>query len=416
MLPGSPNQRAIMILEETKSKHIHGSGPVRSGKTRPGVRGLVRYASRYFGGYDWFLASPSEKQWDGVLGDEARLWAYEHNVQFKRVRGHWELPSWVPGAAPNRFWQVLGTDERSATRAASFTFAGGLGDETTDLAERLISILMERTVSIQAAKSLWFMNPYGPRHPYKVKYLDRLAKGHTWLKFQLADNPSLPPEAEEELLAIYPPGPERQRRVYGEWAAAEGLIYSDYMRAVRRRLLTGVRALFVALDHGSASVTCGHLIGAWSGGAHVLDTFAYDARISVPLSDRALAEMYVERYGAGVRAWIVDPQAHGFRLALAEELAKFGVYGNVIAAENDLNPGIQITQRWLWSGRLTIDPDHCEYLETDLDTYRWDAKAAREGVEKPLKLEAHAVDGLRYFVATLVMAQSDAAQWQGLNE
>jgi phage terminase large subunit len=93
---------------------------------------------------------------------------------------------------------------------------------------------------------------------------------------------------------------------------------------------------------------------------------------------------------------VVDPSAASFKA----EMLKRGIWH--ADAENDVTDGIRIVsmilnQRLVHFCRQTVGKTIQE-----MQTYAWDAKAAKRGEEKPLKIHDHGPDAFRYFAKTEV--------------
>jgi phage terminase large subunit len=94
---------------------------------------------------------------------------------------------------------------------------------------------------------------------------------------------------------------------------------------------------------------------------------------------------------------VVDPSAASFIVALR-------VAGYiVIPAKNDVMDGIKRVSSLIAKRRLSIHSS-CKGLIAEMERYLWDEKASRYGEEKPLKIDDHAPDALRYFCMTCLGA------------
>jgi hypothetical protein len=98
----------------------------------------------------------------------------------------------------------------------------------------------------------------------------------------------------------------------------------------------------------------------------------------------------------------VDPSAASF----INQLWADGVPG-VARAVNDVLDGIRSVSVALGSGLLSVHRS-CAGLVTELPGYAWDDKAAKKGEDKPLKVNDHSCDALRYAL------HSTAHDWRGL--
>ena len=96
--------------------------------------------------------------------------------------------------------------------------------------------------------------------------------------------------------------------------------------------------------------------------------------------------------GRNITAVVVDPSAASFM----ELLRRRG--WRVRKADNDVLSGIRRTSDLLKSGRLVIC-DTCVDCLREMEQYVWDLKAGKDGVKKE---HDHAMDDMRYFVATVI--------------
>ena len=66
-------------------------------------------------------------------------------------------------------------------------------------------------------------------------------------------------------------------------------------------------------------------------------------------------------------------------------------------AENDVRVGIQRVQKCFSYGIVTVSPVQ-EKLDWELGLYEFDKDSIDKGIEKPVKVNDHACDALRYCV------------------
>ena len=97
--------------------------------------------------------------------------------------------------------------------------------------------------------------------------------------------------------------------------------------------------------------------------------------------------------GLDVRYVIVDPSAASFM----ETIRRHGRF-SVRKARNEVLPGIRLTATLLKAGRVLIHKD-CEDAIREFGLYCWDDKGE---VDKPLKINDHAMDDIRYFCSTVL--------------
>lgn len=78
---------------------------------------------------------------------------------------------------------------------------------------------------------------------------------------------------------------------------------------------------------------------------------------------------------------------------------------NLYDAENEVIDGIRLVSDYLNNGTLKICR-RCDSLVKEFQSYVWDARSAKTGVDKPLKENDHALDSLRYCLYTHFFGKS----------
>ena len=94
-----------------------------------------------------------------------------------------------------------------------------------------------------------------------------------------------------------------------------------------------------------------------------------------------------------VRQLYIDPSAAAFK----KDLQRLGI--TTIDANNEVLDGITMTAAEMQKGNLVI-LDRCPNLIREIESYVWDKKKSERGEDEPLKKNDHAVDALRYALAT----------------
>lgn len=196
-------------------------------------------------------------------------------------------------------------------------------------------------------------------------------------------------------------GVRRARLLEGKWAAAEGLVYDNFDRAVNVR--------------GPVAPTVRRVVGVDDGFTHpfvaLLAEVDGDGRIHIAgeryqsgLRETQKVELVRELVaGDAYTVVVVDPAAASLRASLRHAgLA-------VVEANNDVLPGIgRVHDRMAVAGdgypRLTIAAE-CSNLLKELETYQWNDKTVRE---QPVKEYDDAADALRY--ATMQIDRSDVSR------
>ncbi|MGW3442186.1 PBSX family phage terminase large subunit [Streptomyces sp. NPDC001076] len=321
-------------------------------------------------------------------------------------------------------------DERAADKIKGMTLAGAYCDEVTTFPESFFSMLGTR-LSVEGAQWFGTTNPEGPNHWLKKKFLDRarlhLRRDGTVVEssdstaldlhrfsFSLDDNPYLPPAYVANLKLEYQ-GLFYRRFVLGEWCLAEGVVYDMYDEARHVvDVIPDVRHwMAVGIDYGTINPFVGLLVGVGTDDRlYVASEYRHDSRAE----RRQLTDA---QYSVGVREWLatyrhrgvegvtpqwifVDPSAASFMTQLWSD----GVQG-VAKADNEVKDGIRSVSVALGSDLLHVHRS-CTGLLTELPSYAWDEKAAAAGDDKPLKVDDHSVDALRYAL------HSSAHEWRHL--
>ena len=215
----------------------------------------------------------------------------------------------------------------------------------------------------------------------------------------MADNPGLTPEVRARYERMYS-GVFYRRYVLGEWVRAEGLVYPDHEAALEGtwRPDDGARVRWaVSIDYGTQNAFAA-LLWAYDGRAwHAVREFYYSGRAEGHQMTDSDYAARVEALCAGVPGEvevIVDPSATSFMA----ELRRRGQRFRVRHARNDVADGIRETAACMQAGLVRIGREACPALVRELGGYVWD-EAHGDG-ERPLKVEDHACDALRYLVAT----------------
>ena len=186
------------------------------------------------------------------------------------------------------------------------------------------------------------------------------------------------------------------RYILGKWTLAEGLVYPGWEGALESRYTGGAVKYAVSCDYGTQNAFAA-LLWAFDGKVwHVADEYRYSGRDTGHQKTDAdyVADMADFVRGLGKPpTFIIDPSATSFIAAMRQAGFK------TKKGRNDVADGIRETGVCLGNGAVRIS-DACTGLIGELGGYCWDAKA--DG-DRPVKVEDHSCDALRYGVATLRM-------------
>lgn len=243
-------------------------------------------------------------------------------------------------------------------------------------------------------------NPEYPSHWLK-EFIDKPDIDAYIQHYRIFDNPFLPKEYVENLCREYEGTVYYGRYIEGEWTLAEGLIYPMYKDAIQEAPEGAIYSQYVlSIDYGTQNAfSCG-LWGKNNDIWYRLDEYYYSGRnTGAQKTDEEYAQdldefikdvPLIER----IRT-IIDPSAASF-ITLLKKRGKY----HVVPANNDVADGIRETATAMKKGLIKITPG-CKNLITELQGYVWDDKALED---KPVKINDHACDDMRYLVKTMKVA------------
>lgn len=301
-----------------------------------------------------------------------------------------------------RVYCLGAANEDAESKLRGATFAGALCDEVNLYPEVVFNQLMAR-LSVTGAQCFCNCNPDSPSHWFYTKYLSNteLKNKQVW-KFFMEDNPSLSPMYIADLKSEYSFSKVwYERMILGNWVAAEGLIYDmfDKDKHVVPNAYGSLKThptWIVACDYGTSTVMSWGLY-AFLPGQRVMKVkeFYYDATKAKKQRTDAEFGGEFQRWLGSIVPWAVycDPSAASWKA----ELRSRGY--RVQDADNDVINGIRTVGSALAEGRYQIDAS-CVNTIKEYQNYSWDSKAQSVGVDKPLKINDHAVDTDRYAIAT----------------
>ena len=304
------------------------------------------------------------------------------------------------GGRRNTFYLFGGKDEGSAALIQGITLAGALLDEVALMPRSFVEQTAARC-SVPGSR-LWFScNPESPGHWFYREWIQKAEEKQALrLQFSMADNPGLSREVLERYQSMFE-GTFYRRFVLGEWVAAEGLVYDFFDEDMVQDVPEGrMEEWYISCDYGTVNPTSMGLWGRRGGVWYRVKECYYDARaVHRQRTDEehadALAELAGER---SIRAVVADPSAASF----IEVLRRRG--WRVRRAENEVLSGIRLTARLLKTGRLVICRG-CQDAIREFSLYRWEDRDG--GQDRVRKEHDHAMDEIRYFVATVAAREED---------
>lgn len=286
-------------------------------------------------------------------------------------------------------------DEGAVRRIQGSTLAFAYVDEATCIPAPFWRMLLSR-LSVPNSQLLATCNPEGPAHWLKKEFIDRPELDIVHWNFQLDDNPSLTEKYKKDLKMEYT-GMWYKRYILGEWAVAHGLIYDGYDHDnVYEQPYEPPNYYILGIDYGTtnatAAVLCAVSPNRWPQ-IRIEEEFYYDsAKHGRSKGDDELADDIMNFIGyRNVSAVYVDPAAASFKIELRKKNLP------VLDANNDVIPGIRTVSKFVSNKNIVIHKS-CKVLNEHIQSYAWDPKAADRGEDKPVKINDHILDALRYAI------------------
>ncbi len=370
-------------------------GSIRSGKTISMAVGFVLWSMYAFSGQSFAICGRSI----GALRRNVIVhlpgWL-EGIFEVTERRGENKLVITL-GGRTNTYYLFGGRDESSYTLIQGMTLAGVLFDEVALMPRSFVEQAMARC-SVAGSKFWFNCNPENPGHWFYQEWIQKADEHRIlYLHFTMDDNLSLDAAVRSRYESMYS-GVFYDRYIRGLWRVAEGVIYdmfgpaNIYQSGSAPEWLHNAAERFVACDYGTTNPM--RFLDIWDDGSTlwVEREYNWDSRKQQrQKTDREYADDLQEFIGAHDCAIIVDPSAASF----ITELRSRGLY--VLAADNAVLDGIRKCASLIARRKIRVS-SVCTALLAELESYRWDSKAALRGEEKPLKENDHSLDALRYMV------------------
>lgn len=397
-VPFSPKQRKVLgWWNAPKTRDLDAvicDGAVRSGKTTALTLGFVLWATASFHQQSFALCGKTKTtlKRNVVQPLLTLLRAVGFHVNERIYHGYIEIGM---GGRYNRFYCFGGKDESSAALIQGMTLAGVLFDEVALMPRSFVEQALARC-SVPNSK-IWFScNPASPAHWFYQEWIRKADEKHAlYLHFTMCDNASLTPAIRRRYERLYS-GVFYDRYVRGIWTAAEGLVYPMFSTAqhIAAPPQTAERYV-ISCDYGTMNPASFGLWGLCRNRWYRIAESYYDARkAGIPRTDEehyaALERLAGDRT---IDQIVVDPSAASFIACIR----KHGKY-RVVPAKNDVISGIRRTADALRSREILISPS-CKDTIREFSLYVWDEGAVRD---MPVKANDHAMDDIRYFVATVL--------------
>ncbi len=396
--PFSPKQTEFILSADAKWNIAHGS--VRSGKTVGTLFAFMLAVENCTDSDIWMVGHSS----DTIYQNAIRL-IFE-SPEFAIFR---PFCTWFSGKRQLKYKdKTIGTlgakDEGALGNFQGKTFSLVYCDEMTLYPESIIDMIDTR---LSKAHSMGFasMNPSHPTHKIKqwINRAETEDPNYYSLHFTLDDNPYVD-ESYKQRIRDSLSGLFYKRNYLGLWCLAEGAIFDFFDKSVHvvKKPPRAAEYWIAAIDYGTVNPFCCLLVGVSTGRytqtGHCLwveEEYYYDPKAQGRQHTNAEfaneVQAFLEPYN--VRHLYIDPSAAAFQL----ELQRRGMH--VIHANNEVENGIQMMTAEMKKGNLYVCAN-CTNTIREIESYVWDSKQAEKGYDEPMKKNDHAVDALRYAIAS----------------
>lgn len=308
---------------------------------------------------------------------------------------------------------ALGADNKKhVARIQGSTIEYAYGDEVTTWSQEVFQMLKSRLRCDHSAFD-GTCNPDSPNHWFK-SFLD--SDADIYQQKYIIDDGVLPAYVVDELKKEYAGTVYYDRYILGEWALAEGLVYPMYQNAIAESVPEGLPVDYVvSIDYGTMNAFAAILWANYGGTWYAVREYYYSGRdLGVQKTDQEYADdlnewiedIWEEVKGSPVHTTlagdayrkiktIIDPSAASF-IAVLEK----SQWAKVIHADNAVMDGVRETAMALQVGKIKILSSLVNWKK-EAGSYVWDNSQVEE---RPIKVNDHLMDSMRYFVKTMKIA------------
>ena len=304
---------------------------------------------------------------------------------------------------------VLGAkDEGAIGNFQGDTYSLVLCDEITLYPQSIVEMIDSR-LSKPHSRGYATCNPQHPTHIIK-KWIDKGLNGdpnYYSMHFVLEDNPFVDQDYKDRLKNSS--GLFYKRNYLGLWCLAEGAIFDFFDRSIHvvNKPPAAAEYYLCGIDYGISNAFAAVIVGVstgkytqtgrrwWVEKEYFWDSNEMHRRKINSEFANDIQEL-IEPYG--IRQIFIDPSA----AAMKEEFSRRGIH--TFDANNDVLPGIEKMTTEMGKGNLYV-MDTCTNLIREIENYVWDSKKAKLGEDAPLKKADHAIDALRYVIASHIIPE-----------
>ena len=411
------SKKQLIVLtwwnEKSKFKDKKGiicDGSIRSGKSLSMSLSFIFWAMKNFTGQQFGMSGKTVGGFERnvifwllpILKSRGYKVEYKDNTLIVRIRDNGTNEIKL-----NYFYVFGGRDERSFSIIQGMTAAGWYFDEVALQPKSFVNQAIGRC-SVKGSK-LWFnCNPDMPNHWFKTDFIDNKDKlNMLHLHFTMDDNPSL----DEEIINDYKSrftGVFYLRYILGLWALAEGIIYDMYNEEINtyEKIDENIKlnsTRYFAIDYGTTNpFVVLDIFDTWEIAYQENEIYYDSKKTKKSLPDIEYLSMIKElekKENIPVSKIIIDPSAESLKVLLRDN-------GYIVKDANNLVlEGIKCTGSALWQEKYKINKRNCKNTIKEIGGYVWDEKAIKRGEEKPVKIDDHAMDAMRYFINTIMRSR-----------
>jgi len=385
---------------------IIADGAIRSGKSLSMSVSYVFWAMATFDGCQFGMSGKSV----GSFNRNVVFWMLPilkqrgYKVEYKHGDNLLIVRKTIKGVKKENYFFIFGgRDESSYATIQGMTAAGWYFDEAALQPETFVNQAMGRC-SVEGAKFWFNCNPDKPSHWFKADHIDKSKeKNYYHIHFVLEDNPSLSNNTISRYKRMFS-GVFYLRYILGLWVLADGVIFDMFTEADNCYTeLTNSKKImatkYLAIDYGTTNpLACYYIYDTWDC-SYADDELYYSSKTEgKQLTDGEYGDLideFVKSYRYQIEAIILDPSAASLKI----ELKNRGY--RVKSADNEVLEGIKVTGSALYQKKFMINK-RCKNLIGEVGGYVWDAKAKDRGEEKPIKINDHGCDAIRYYINTIM--------------
>lgn len=314
---------------------------------------------------------------------------------------------------------AMGADNKKhVDRIRGTTIEYAYGDEVTTWSQDVFQMLKSR-LRCDHSHFDGTCNPDSPNHWFK-KFLD--SDADIYQQAYMIDDGALPAYVVEELKKEYAGTVYYDRYILGKWALAEGLIYPMYQNALVDSLpvdddgeIIPVSDYCISIDYGTMNAFAAILWCKRAGIWYAEREYYYSGRTTgIQKTDQEYSDdldEWISDIWQEIRMHpitgdffgvsyskiktIIDPSAASFIACL-----KKNDWSKVRPADNAVADGIRETAVAMQTGKIKILRS-LDAWKKEAGGYVWDDKSEEE---RPIKVDDHLMDSMRYFVKTMKVA------------